>query len=409
MEDYADKLFIEDIDLKGKKVLIRVDFNTPINEDMDIRDRGRIVACLPTIRYVLDNGGKAILMSHLGRPKGKRVNKLSLNPAAFELSKLLNQSVYLAPDSIGPSVEKLIDALDDGDVVLLENLRFHPEETENDPYFAHSLAKLGDVYVNDAFGAAHRAHASISGITGYIDVSTIGYLMRMELRYMGKILVDPQKPFAAILGGAKVSDKIKVIENLLNYVKILLIGGGMACTFFKALGYDVGDSLLEENSIPLTKKIFELAKEKNVNLILPEDCVIAKKIELNVPTQVIDPRKGVPKGWKILDIGPKTIEKFGEAIAQAKTVFWNGPMGVFEIKTFDKGTLGVAEIMAQATSRGTVTVIGGGDSAAAIHQAGMQKKMTHISTGGGALLEFLEGKVLPGVKAIPSRKEYLMN
>lgn len=398
-----DPVFIEDIDVKGKKVLIRADLNVPLDEKIDIRDNARILGSLKTIRYVLDNGGKVILMSHLGRPKGKRVNKLSLNPVAVELSSLLNRQVFLAPDCIGPQVEKLINMMEDGDVVLLENLRFYKEETDNDADFAKSLAKLCDVYINDAFGTAHRAHASTEGITKFVDVAAMGYLLKMEVQYLGGILHNPEQPFAAVLGGAKVSDKVKVITNLMNYAKIIVIGGGMACTFYKALGYEIGNSLLEEEAIPVAKDILEQAKAKGVELLLPEDCVIAEKLETGVETKVITAAEGTPDGWMILDIGPKATESFGQKLEDAKIVLWNGPMGVFEIDEFSKGTFGVAESLVKATEKGATTVIGGGDSAAAIKQAGLESKITHVSTGGGASLEFLEGKVLPGVAAIPNR------
>ncbi len=396
-------VFIEDLDVRGKKVLIRADLNVPLDGDLNIRDRGRIEGCMKSVRYVLDNGGKLILMSHLGRPKGQRVNKMSLNPVAVELSAMLGKQVYLAPDCIGPQVEKLVNMMEDGDVVLLENLRYHNEETKNDENFAKSLAKLCDIYVNDAFGTAHRAHASTEGITRFVDTAAMGYLLQMEVQYLGGVMTNPAQPFAAVLGGAKVSDKVKVIDSLMKNAQILVIGGGMSCTFYKAMGYDIGDSLLEEDSIPVAKEILEKAKEKNVQLMLPEDCVIAEKIEDGVETKVINAADGVPAGWKILDIGPKATETFSNTLESAKIVLWNGPMGVFEVDAFAQGTLGVAKSLATATKNGAVTVVGGGDSAAAIKQMGLGDQVTHVSTGGGASLEFLEGKELPGVEAIPKK------
>ncbi len=399
-----EPIFIEDLNFDGKRVLIRADLNVPLNQDLDIQDSGRIEQSLKTIRYVLAQGGKAILMSHLGRPNGKRVNKLSLNPVAVELSKLLEQTVYLAPDCIGSGVEKLINMMENGDVVLLENLRFHKEETANDPAFAQALAKLCDVYVNDAFGTAHRAHASTAGITQFVDSVAMGYLLKTEIRYLGETLQNPAQPFAAILGGAKVSDKVKVIDNLMNHVQILIIGGGMACTFYKALGYEIGDSLLEEDAVPVAQTILEQAKQKNIQLLLAKDCVIAQKLEDHTPTKIINAADGVPPGWKILDIGPQATRTFSQALESARTILWNGPMGVFEIEAFADGTFGIAKAMAQATERGAVTIIGGGDSVAAIKQAGLADQVSHVSTGGGASLEFLEGRPLPGVAAIPKKK-----
>lgn len=404
MKHHSHQKSIEEVDVSGKNVLIRVDFNVPINQEMKIRDSGRIRAALPTIRYVLDHGGKAILMSHLGRPKGKRVNRLSLYPVVAELSQLLDQEVYFAPDSVGEETVKMVKSMANGEVILLENLRFHAEEEQNDDDFADSLAQLGDIYINDAFGAAHRAHASTVGITNHVEESAIGYLMNLELEFLGNLLLDPAKPFAAILGGAKVSDKIKVIENLLHHVQMLFIGGGMACTFLKAMGYEIGDSLLEEGSIEVSQEILKVTKEKEIPLLLPTDCVIAEKLQPNASTRIIRPEDGVPPGWKILDIGPDTIRRFKERLVEAKTIFWNGPMGVFEIKAFAAGTFGIAQTMVECSAKGTVTVIGGGDSAAAVQQMGIAKEMTHISTGGGASLEYLEGKALPGVEAITTKK-----
>jgi len=395
--------FIDDLELSGKRVLIRVDFNVPLNSDLNITDNGRITAALPTIQKVLDSGGRAVLMSHMGRPKGKRVNKLSLNPVATELSKLLNRSVVLAPDCIGEGTENLVNRMQDGEVVLLENLRFHNEETQNDAGFAEALGRLGDVYVNDAFGTAHRAHASTAGVANYIQSAALGYLMQKELVFLGGIVANPTPPFAAIIGGAKVLDKVKIIDKLMDTAQILIIGGGMACTFYKALGFEIGNSLLQEEAIEIARDMLKQAEEKGVQLLLPEDCVISQEFKTGVPTKVIRAEDGVPEGWMILDIGPESVDAFGYAISKSKTVLWNGPMGVFEIEEFSHGTRGVAQHLAESTGKGTTTVIGGGDSAAAIAKFGLAEHITHISTGGGASLEFLEGKELPGVAAIPKK------
>lgn len=398
-----DKVFIEDLDLKGKRVLVRVDFNVPLDGDLNITDTSRIDASLPTIQTILDKGGKAVLMSHLGRPKGKRVNKMSLYPAAVALGQKLNRPVILAPDCIGPGVEILVSRMQEGEVVLLENLRFYKQETDNDETFSKELAKLADVYINDAFGTAHRAHASTEGVARHVESKAIGYLIKKELDYLGKAIADPKKPFAAILGGAKVSDKIKVIENLLDKVQMLVIGGGMANTFLKAKGIDIGDSLFEETALEMAKDVIGKAAGKGVELLLPVDAILAQALEAGTETKVADADAGVPAGWKILDIGPKTLELFKAKINTAMTVFWNGPMGVFEVADFSKGTFGVAEALAEVTAKGAITIIGGGDSAAAINQAGLDSKISHLSTGGGASLEFVEGKVLPGVAAIPNK------
>jgi len=398
------KKFIEDLKLNGLRVLTRVDFNVPLNKDLQITDNGRIEAALPTIRYIVEQGGKAILMSHLGRPGGERVESLSLKPAAEELSLLLEQPVTFAKDCIGEEVEALIEGMQNGQVLLLENLRFHKAETKNKPEFCGSLGKLGDVYVNDAFGTAHRAHASTAGVTGFIPKSAIGYLIRKELQFLGGAVTNPARPFTAILGGAKVSDKIKVIYKLLNKVQTLIIGGGMACTFLKSQGYEIGGSLLEEDSLDLAKELIHKAKQKGVEFLLPIDLVIAERFENNAATKVVSIEEGAPDGWLILDIGPKSAEKFGDSILGSGTVLWNGPMGVFEMETFSKGTYAIAQSLAKATDNGAVTIIGGGDSAAAIQMSGLSERITHVSTGGGASLEFLEGKELPGVSAIQQSK-----
>ena len=399
-----EKHFIEDLKLEGQRVLTRVDFNVPLNDELQITDNGRIAAALPTIRYILEQGGKAILMSHLGRPEGERKKHLSLKPIAEELSRLLGQPVALAPDCVGTEVETLVKVMQNGDVLLLENLRFHKAETKNEEEFCKSLGKLGDVYVNDAFGTAHRAHASTTGVAEYIPETAVGYLMRRELQFLGGAVADPVRPFAAILGGAKVSDKIKVIEKLLEKVQTLIIGGGMACTFLKSQGYEIGGSLLEEDSLDLAKELIHKAKQKGVEFLLPIDLVIAERFENNAATKVVSIEEGAPDGWLILDIGPKSAEKFGDSILGSGTVLWNGPMGVFEMETFSKGTYAIAQSLAKATDNGAVTIIGGGDSAAAIQMSGLSEQITHVSTGGGASLEFLEGKELPGVSAIQQSK-----
>jgi len=391
----VNKKTIEDIDVRGKKVLVRVDFNVPLDKEQNITDDTRIRAALPTIKYLLDNNAKVILMSHLGRPKGEFEAKYSLAPVAKRLEELLNTKVTMAKDVIGESAKAAVDALKEGEVVLLENVRFHKEETKNDPEFAKALASFGEIYVNDAFGTAHRAHASTEGVARYLP-AVAGYLIKKELEVMGKALNNPERPFVAILGGAKVSDKIGVIENLIDKVDTLIIGGGMAYTFFKARGYEIGDSLLEEDKIDLARSLEEKAKARGVKLLLPIDNVVAKEFKADAEHKVVSSEE-IPAGWQGLDIGPKTCELFGEEIKKAKTVVWNGPMGVFEMPTFAKGTEAIARYMSEC--QGT-TIIGGGDSAAAVEQLGYADKITHISTGGGASLEFLEGKELPGVAAL---------
>ena len=398
------KIFIEDLKLNGLRVLTRVDFNVPLNKDLQITDNGRIEAALPTIRHIVEQGGKAILMSHLGRPGGERVESLSLKPAAEELSLLLGQPVTFAKDCIGEEVEALIEGMQNGEVLLLENLRFHKAETKNEPEFCEALGKLGDVYVNDAFGTAHRAHASNAGVTGFIPESAIGYLIRNELQFLGGVITNPARPFIAILGGAKVFDKIKVIYKLLNKVQTLIIGGGMACTFLKAQGYKIGSSLLEEDSLDFAKELIQKAEEKGVKLLLPVDAVIADSFDKSASTCSVSVEEGAPDGWLILDIGPKSAETFCDSVRKSGTVLWNGPMGVFEMEAFALGTFAIAQCLAEVTDNGVVTIIGGGDSVAAIQQFGLSERITHVSTGGGASLEFLEGKELPGVSAIQQSK-----
>jgi phosphoglycerate kinase len=391
----VNKKTIEDINVKNKKVLVRVDFNVPLDENRNITDDTRIRAALPTIKYLLDQQAKVVLMSHLGRPKGQFKPEFSLRPAAQRLSELLGQEVIMAEDVIGESAQKAVAEMKDGDVVLLENLRFHKEETDNDPDFAKKLASFGEVYVNDAFGTAHRAHASTEGVAHYLP-AVAGYLIKKELDVMGKALSNPERPFVAILGGAKVSDKIGVIDNLIDKVDTLIIGGGMAYTFFKARGYEIGNSLLEADKVELAKSLEEKAKAKGVKFLLPVDNVVATEFKADAEHKVVASTE-IPEGWQGLDIGPETRELYGQEIKNAKTVVWNGPMGVFEMPAFAEGTKAIAQYMSEC--EGT-TIIGGGDSAAAVEQMGFADKMTHISTGGGASLEFLEGKVLPGVAAL---------
>ena len=390
------KKTIEDINVTGKKVLVRVDFNVPLTEDGQISDDKRIVAALPTIRYLLDHNAKVILCSHLGRPKGKPDPKFSLAPVGARLSELLpDTKIWFAEDTIGESAKAAIDDMKDGEIVLLENVRFYKEETDNDPEFAKALASLADIYVSDAFGTVHRAHASTAGVAAYLP-AVAGFLIGKELGVMGKALENPERPFVAILGGAKVADKIGVITNLLNKCDSLIISGGMAYTFLKAQGYEIGDSLLDAESIDLAKSLMQQAKDKGVNLLLPVDNVVADRFDAEADHKVVK-STDIPAGWQGMDIGPETVKLFAQTIIGAKTVIWNGPMGVFEFPAFAEGTKQIAAACAEC--EGT-TIIGGGDSASAVKKLGFASKMTHISTGGGASLEFLEGKVLPGVAVL---------
>jgi len=394
-----NKVTVADVNFRGRKVLVRVDFNVPLDSSQNITDDRRIRGALPTLKKILDDGGMVIACSHLGRPKGKPVLEMSLRPIAKRLGELLGQDVQFAEDCIGPEAANVVGRMQDGDCLLLENLRFHAEETANDSEFARKLASLGDVYVNDAFGTAHRAHASTEGVTRYFSQSLAGFLMEKELLYLGSALANPTRPFVAILGGAKISGKIDVISNLFGKVNTLLIGGGMVFTFARAMGYEIGDSLLEENKVELAREIMAKAKSSRTELVFPTDAIVAADISENAQTQVV-PIEKIPTGMKGLDIGPESLKLFSAKLRDAKTVVWNGPMGVFECKPFAEGTYAVARVLAEITADGATTIVGGGDSAAAVAKAGLDDKLTHISTGGGASLEFLEGKALPGVEAL---------
>jgi phosphoglycerate kinase len=391
------KKTIKDIDIQGKRVLMRVDFNVPLDEKQAITDDTRITKALPTIRYALDNHAKVILMSHLGRPKGEVKPALSLTPCATRLSRLLGKDVAMLKDCVGQETEERVNSLREGDVAILENLRFHKEEEKNDAQFARSLAKLGDVFVNDAFGTCHRAHASTEGVTKYLP-SVSGFLVEKEIDYFSRLLENPEKPFALILGGAKVSDKIAVIENMLKRIDYLLIGGAMAYTFLKSRLKGIGNSKLEEDTVEIASALFNKARDSNVSVFLPEDHVVAKAVAAYTRTRVV--REHIPDGWIGLDIGPRTIRKFERALSDAKTILWNGPLGYFELKPFRKGTAHIAKYIARLNA---TTVIGGGDTAAAINALGLADEMSHISTGGGASLEYLEGKELPGVVALQDK------
>ncbi|HXE90102.1 MAG TPA: phosphoglycerate kinase [Terriglobales bacterium] len=400
------KLSIRDLPLQGKRVFTRVDFNVPLSDDGKVADDTRIRETLPTIDYALRHGARLVLASHLGRPKGKPNPKMSLKPAAERLAELDQEQMYaahvgFAPDCVGADVEALVAKLKPGEALVLENLRFHPEEEANDENFSRALARLADFYVNDAFGTAHRAHASTVGITKFVEKSAAGFLMEKELQYLGRALESPEHPFVAILGGAKVSDKIEVIRNLIPKVDALLIGGGMAYTFLKASGIKVGKSLVEEDKLVLARNLLAEANEQGVKFMLPVDHVIAEKIDAAATTSVVG-ESGIPDEKMGLDIGPETVSAFVAEIAKAKTIVWNGPMGVFEVAPFAAGTMAVAQ--AVAANRGAVSIVGGGDSVAAVKAAGVANHITHISTGGGASLEFLEGKKLPGVEALTDKK-----
>src|SRR5690625_3126921 len=395
-----DKKTLKDLNFQGKRVLVRCDFNVPMDEERNITDDTRITSSLPTINYLIGEGAKVILMSHLGRPKGEAKPEFSLEPVAKRLSQLLKKEVVFARDDqvVSANVKNQLAQLEDGDVALLENTRYRLEETEHGEDFAKDLASLGEIFVNDAFGTCHRAHASNVGVSSILP-SAVGFLVEKEISIMGKALEDAERPFVSILGGAKVSDKIGVIENLLDKVDTILIGGGMAYTFLKAQGYEIGQSLLEEDKIDLAKELLDKAKSKGVELLLPVDVVAAKEFKNDTEIKTVDIDK-IPADMMGLDIGPKTIDLFSDVIAKAKTVIWNGPTGVFEMENFSKGTYAVAKAMAESAA---TTIVGGGDSAAAVEKAGYKDKISHVSTGGGASLELLEGKILPGIDAISNR------
>ena len=394
-----NKKTVRDIDVAGKKVLVRCDFNVPLDgETGTITDNRRIRAAIPTIQYLIDHNAKVILCSHLGRPKGEVNPKYSLKPVAVELSKLLGKEVKLAKDVIGEDAQKLTSEIKEGEVVLLENVRFHKEEEKNDPEFAKKLASFAEIYVNDAFGTAHRAHASTAGVADYLPAVS-GFLIEKELEFLGSSLENPERPFVAILGGAKVSDKIGVIENLIEKVDTLIIGGGMAYTFYKAQGHHIGTSICEEDKLDLATSLLKKAEEKGVKLLLPVDNHVSSEYSNDGEDRFVESTE-IPEGFMGLDIGPKTIENFKNAIKNAKTVLWNGPLGVTEFSKFAEGTRAIATALAESDA---VTIIGGGDSAAAVEKMGLADKMTHISTGGGASLEFLEGKVLPGIDCLNNK------
>lgn len=395
-----NKKTVDDLHVKGKNVLVRCDFNVPLKDGV-ITDENRITAALPTIKKLMNDGGRVILCSHMGKPKGVVKKELSLKPVAERLSVLLGKEVKFAADDtvVGENAKKAAAEMKDGDVILLENTRFRAEETKNEDNFSKELASLADIYVDDAFGSSHRAHCSTEGVTKFVKESAVGYLMEKEIEYLGNAVNNPVRPFAAILGGAKVKDKINVINNLLEKVDILIIGGGMAYTFLKAKGYEIGKSLLDEENIEFAKEMMKKAEEKKVQFLLPVDTVIVKEFDNDAESKIVN-SDAIPAEWEGVDIGPKTRELFAEALKNAKTVVWNGPMGVFEMPNFAKGTVAVAQALADLDA---TTIIGGGDSAAAVNQLGFGSKMSHISTGGGASLEFLEGKELPGVAAVDDK------
>jgi len=396
------KLTIQDLDLRGKRVFIRVDFNVPLKDGV-VTDDTRIRETLPTLKLAIEKGGRLVLASHLGRPKDGPDPKYSLKPAAKKLEELLGKPVAFAADCVGPDAEAKSKALKDGDVLVLENVRFHPEEEKNDEGFSKQLAALCDgVFVCDAFGSAHRAHASVVGITKFVKQAAAGLLMEKELAYIGKAISNPTRPFVAILGGAKVSDKIEVVENLMKIADAMLIGGGMAYTFLKAQGIGIGKSLVEEDKLDLARKILADVKQKNFKLLLPLDNVVTPEFKADAPTKIVEV-SAIPDDQMGLDIGPKTIAAYSAEIAKSRTIVWNGPMGVFEMSAFAKGTLAIAQAVAAATTAGATSIVGGGDSVAAIHQSGLAGKISHISTGGGASLEFLGGRKLPGVEALTNK------
>ncbi len=395
-----NKMTIEDLPLKGKRVFIRADFNVPLDENLKITDDRRIRSTLPTINYAIDEGARVIIASHLGRPKGKVSPRLSLQPVAKRLQRLLDKEVVFVEDCVGQNVENVVSRMKNGDVVLLENLRFHPEEEKNDEEFSKSLAKLADFYVNDAFGASHRAHASIVGIPKFLPAAA-GFLLKKEIEYLKGVVTNPVRPFVAILGGAKVSGKIGVLENLADKVDKVIVGGGMAFTFIKAMGFEIGNSLVELDMLDLANRIREKLAQNNVKFYLPVDCVVAQSMEPGVETKIVTTQE-IPRGWLALDIGPASVRLFSEAIQDAKTIIWNGPMGVFELDAFSRGTFAIARAVADAYA---LTIVGGGDTDFAVHRAGVSDSISFISTGGGASLQLLEGKELPGIAALSDKKE----
>ena len=401
---FRNVMTLQDATFGGKRVFVRVDFNVPIDNSGAVADDFRIRSSLPSLNYILSQGGVPVLASHLGRPKGKPAAEFSLKPVAEALERLLGSKVRFAPDCVGEETSRIARSLGAGDVLLLENLRFHAEEEANDPRFSRDLASLADLYVNDAFGTAHRAHASTVGVPGLLKPALAGLLMEKEIKFLGKLLAEPERPFLAILGGAKISDKIDVLKNLLSLVDGMLVGGGMANTFLKARGFEIGASLFEEKSVCVAGEIMDAASSKNIPLVIPLDFVAASKIAKGAATVLVDRGARLPKGFSIVDVGGKTIADFCGRIASARTVFWNGPLGVFEIEDFSRGTYEIAGAVAAASERGAVSVIGGGDTASAITKAGVASKITHVSTGGGASLEFVGGIELPGIAAL-SKKE----
>lgn len=399
-EDWqVDKLTVRDLDLKGKRVFLRLDLNVPLDQEQRIVDDTRIVEALPTIEYVVGRGGRAILASHLGRPRGKRVEALSLRPVAKRLKELLRQKVAMAEDCVGEGVTSQVQAMKDGDVLLLENLRFHAEETANDPAFSRQLAELADVYVNDAFGTAHRAHASTAGITQYVPLNAAGLLLEREIEYLTRITARPDRPFIACLGGAKVADKLETISSMLERVDALVVGGKMAYTFLAAKGETLPESLIEQDKIAETRNAMEKAEQRGVEILLPADHVVAKEASDEAEAQTVT-TQSIPDGWLPLDIGPDTRSAFGAKLGEGKTIFWNGPMGLYEVNRFSAGTVAVAEAIVRS---GALTVLGGGDSIAAAKKAGCLDQFTHVSTGGGALLDFLRGEDLPGLSSLTDR------
>ncbi|MFO8029957.1 MAG: phosphoglycerate kinase [Cyclonatronaceae bacterium] len=395
------KLSLKDLELKGKTVVMRVDFNVPLKNGV-IGDDNRIRQALPSINHVIDAGAKLVLLSHLGRPKGEPKPEFSLKPVANHLEDLVSCKVWFGEDCIGPKAEEAVSKASPGEIVLLENVRFHPGETKNDADFSKSLAAHGDVFVNDAFGSSHRAHSSVAGITEHLQPAAAGFLLQKEIDYLQESVENPKRPFVAVLGGAKVSDKIGVIENLITKVDTIIIGGGMTYTFYKAMDLPIGNSLLEEDKVDLAKSLLEKAKENKVEIMLPLDSVVGREFKEDTEHKTV-PQDGIEDGWMALDIGPKSAELFGDEIKKAKTVIWNGPMGVFEMDAFAQGTFAVAGAMSSATENGAITIIGGGDSASAIKKAGLEEQVSHVSTGGGASLEYLEGKELPGITSLTDK------